>query len=127
MRASSSFRPGRAAVPALVAIAYLAIASSPCPQPRPDELAAPGLDSGMTQAHTHGDAAPSDGATVLTALCLCGCEHGSATTGVARSGEAVMPSEPAPLLGRARPEPRELAQRIPDAPISVDSPVPIAA
>lgn len=109
-----------------MAVVYLAIASSPCPQPRPDGFAINGLTTGLAVGHVHGDAAPQGASTSITALCLCGCEHGSTSSGVAKRVEAVLPSEPAPPLGRAQSQPRELAQRLPDTPISVASPVPIA-
>lgn len=109
-----------------MAVVYLAIASSPCPQPRPDGFATHAPSAGLAIGHVHGDPAPQGDATSITALCLCGCEHGSASSGVAKRVEAVLPSEPAPPLGRAQSHTRELAQRLPDAPISIASPVPIA-
>lgn len=109
-----------------MAIVYLAITTSPCPQPRPDGLPTHGLNTTLAEAHVHGDAAPDGDSTSVTAVCLCGCEHGSASSGVAKRGEAVLPSAPAPPPGCAQSEPCELAQRLPDPPISVDSPVPIA-
>lgn len=106
----------RVALSAITAITYLILAVTPCapgPEIRPDP-----------SSHEH---AAIDDSLALVAPCLCGCEHSSATSGVAKSGEAVLPREPAPPLGRAHAQPRDLSQRIPDAPIAVASPVPIAA
>ena len=110
----------RAALSAVTAIAYLILAVTPC-APAPEFLPDP-------SSHEHAaEHAAIDDSVALTAPCLCGCEHSSATIGIAKSGEALLPREPEPMLGRADAQPCDPLQRIPDAPISVASPVPIAA
>ena len=108
-------RMGRVALSAITAITYLVLAVTPC---------APGPEIGRDAPHEH---ASVDDSLVITAPCMCGCDHSGATSGVAKTGEAVLPLEPAPLLGRAQAPPIELAQRAPDEPIAVESPVPIAS
>jgi len=107
----------RAALPAITAITYLFLAAVPCPPSAELRAAAP---------HEH--AAAGGDSTSITAPCPCSCEHGAATAGVARHGEpAALIAAASPPLAPAHPFARERVQRLPDAPISVDSPVPIAA
>ena len=107
----------RAVLPAITAIAYLFIAATPCPpvaEPR--------------GAASHGPALASDDPASLTAPCVCDCEHGATSFGSAKRGEpAVLTAPTPPLREPAHRFAREREGRLPDAPISVASPVPIAA
>lgn len=111
-------RMWRAGLPAILAIAYLFVAAMPCP---------PGAE--LRAAASHGSHEHSGAATTsLTAPCPCGCDPGTASSGVAKRGEAAVSLSPSsPLLDLARSFAREDGGRLPAAPISVDSPVPIAA
>lgn len=110
----------RAALPAITAIAYLFVAATPCPPSA--ELRGP------APHESHDYAAASAEPTSLTAPCPCGCDPGAASFGIAKHAEAVVLIAPAPPpLEPAHAVAREGGERLPDAPISVDSPVPIAA
>src|SRR5258705_11150743 len=81
-------RMGRAALPAITAIAYLLIAATPCPPSAQLRAAA------SHESHEHG-AASGDSAS-LTAPCVCGCEHGTAGLGVAKRAEPAVLRAPMP-------------------------------
>jgi hypothetical protein len=107
----------RAALPAITAIAYLWIAVTPCP---------PSAELRPVVSHEHTRASADE--TSITAPCPCSCDHGAATQGVAKRGEPAALIAPAPpTFALAHGFAGERAQHLPDAPISVDSPVPIAA
>jgi len=110
-------RMGRAALPAITAIAYLLIATTPCPPSA--EL--------HSAASPHSTAA-SDDSAALTAPCPCDCEHGANSLSFAKRGEPAALIAAAPPLAAPAPSlAHEREERVPDAPISVDSPVPIAS
>jgi len=109
----------RAALPAITAIAYLLVAVAPCPPSAALRAAA--------SRGSHDHAAASVESASITAPCPCSCEHGAASVGVAKRAEAAVLIALPPQLEPARSFARERVERLPDAPISVDSPVPIAA
>jgi hypothetical protein len=110
----------RAALPAITAIAYLFVAATPCP---------PSAELRAAASHgAHDHAAASAESASLTAPCPCGCDPGAASFGVAKRAEAAVLIAPSPPpLEPAHSFAREGVERLPDAPTSVDSPVPIAA
>jgi hypothetical protein len=109
----------RAGLPGIIAIAYLFVAAMPCPPSAELRAAA----SHGSHDHTAASAEPAS----FTAPCPCGCDPSAASFGVAKHAEAAVSTAPPLLLAPARSLARERVERLPDAPISVDSPVPIAA
>src|SRR2546426_2297911 len=104
----------------IAAAAYLIIAMAPCP-------VAPASHSRDADPDSVHDARAEPGPSPsLVAPCLCGCDHSGATSGVAKRVDTVLPSVPPPPTGWVQPLSCEISARLPDAPISVDSPVPIA-
>ncbi len=118
----------RAVLPAITAIAYLMLAVTPCPTSPPTRADASPMHGALAAAgsHSHGEPAADGDATSLAAPCLCGCEHAEGSPGVGKRVEPGLLAEPPPSLERGRSPLIEIAERLPDAPISVDSPVPIA-
>ena len=110
----------RAVLPAITAIAYLISAATPCP---------PGAELLAAASHgSHDHTAASAESASLTAPCPCGCDPGAVGFAVAKRAEAAVGITPTPpSLAPARSFARENDERLPDAPISVESPVPIAA
>ena len=108
----------RAALPAITAIAYLLIAVTPCP---------PSAELRPAASRDHTGARADE--TSITAPCPCSCDdHGAATQGVPKRGEPAALIAPAPPpFALAHAFAGERAQHLPDAPFSVDSPVPITA
>jgi hypothetical protein len=119
---SSSAR--RASLPLIAAVAYLVVATTPCPPP-PD--AKPGaVHAEHSVASHHGASSDAHGPS-LVAACLCGCEeHGSSAGGAQREDLGVRVSF-ANLPPSARAFADEIAMRLPEAPLSIETPVPIAA
>jgi hypothetical protein len=110
----------RALLPAITAIAYLISAAMPCP-PSAELLSAASHGS-------HDHAGRSEESASLTAPCPCGCDPGAVSFSVAKRAETAVGVAPTPTpLAVARSFARERTERLPDAPISVESPVPIAA
>lgn len=109
----------RAGVPAIIAITYLFVAATPCPPSAELRAAA----SHGSHDHTAASAEPAS----FTAPCPCGCDPGAASSGVAKHAEAAVSIASSLWLAPARSLTHERVERLPDAPISVDSPVPIAA
>ena len=119
MRFSLRFPPRHAALALIAAAAYLAVASAPCP-------AVPVPRSSAAHADAWSADGADDGAPSLVAPCQCGCEPRTSGLGGGKRDPGLPPALPQlPQIAHSFGD--ETPARLPDAPVSVDSPVPISA
>jgi hypothetical protein len=121
LRASWSQFASTAALPLIVALAYLALVVAPCPP-----ILLPPLDAPHAHHAVNSYLATAEDSPSLVGPCPCGCEPHKSGLGSGKREPALafaMPTLPAfaPFFDD------ETAARLPDAPVSVDSPIPIVA
>jgi hypothetical protein len=118
----------RAALPLIAAVAYLTVATAPCPA-TPADAAASGASHSVVvhSMASHSAASAHSDSPSFAAPCLCGCDHQDSGLGSAKRDDPGLRIATPTLPRAAHAFACEVAQRLPDAPISVASPIPIAA
>jgi hypothetical protein len=121
LRTSLSHFAPNAALPLIVAAAYFTVAMTPCP-PNPVS----GADAPHTDHAVESAPVAVDDSTSLVAPCPCGCDPHKSGLGSGKREPGLAFAMPAmPLL--TRPFGDETPSRLADAPVFMDSPIPIAA